>query len=359
MTISGYLSEHWGLLVVLAGMAILLYSDKQLDRRMVWQIILTNIMQFVYSIFCYTETCLGNQAEYSIMRAVLSAANYSLIAFILVSIIMILFPNERKLLYIPAVINAALCFISVPTGIVFYFTDDNHFQRGTLGYLPYFVTGLYILYLIISIFRTRRYQIEDYIILIFLSLTALLCLIMPLELQSFSDHWFNITIATDVLIYYVFLLQQFTKRDPLTKLLNRQSYYSDAEKYAGSLTALVAIDMNGLKEINDSAGHLAGDTALKTLADCFSKSAQHGQRVYRIGGDEYIILCTGSSEADVQALTARIKENVAKTEYTCSVGYAMNTDKSTADVLYNRADKMLYVEKQQFYERTGKLRRNR
>ena len=50
MTISGYLSEHWGLLVVLAGMAILLYSDKQLDRRMVWQIILTNIMQLTHGL---------------------------------------------------------------------------------------------------------------------------------------------------------------------------------------------------------------------------------------------------------------------------------------------------------------------
>ncbi|MDO4862816.1 MAG: GGDEF domain-containing protein [Ruminococcus sp.] len=357
MTISGYLSEHWGLLVVLAGMAILLFSDKQLDRRMTSQILITNIMQFLYSITCYMETYLGNQEEFTILRSILSAANYSLIGFVLVSIIMIMFPNQKKMLYIPAVVNAVLSFISIPTGIVFYFTEDNHFQRGPLGLLSYFINGLYLLYLLICLFRQQKYEREDYLVLLFVVLTSIMCMIMPLKLQSFSDHWFNITIATDVLIYYVFLLQQFTKRDSLTRLLNRQSYYSDSQKYLSSITSVVAIDMDGLKEINDNEGHLAGDKALKTLADCFGRAAQRGHRVYRIGGDEYVILCIGSSESDVQALIKRIRDEVAKTAYTCSVGYAMNTDKSTIDALYNRADEMLYEEKQQFYERTGKLRR--
>jgi diguanylate cyclase (GGDEF)-like protein len=244
---------------------------------------------------------------------------------------MILFPNQKGHLFFPAVMNAVLCFISIPTGIVFYFSADNHFGRGTLGYLPYFVNALYLFYLIFSLFRYSRAQKDDFRLMLYISLTSVMCLVFPLLSNDSTSHWFNMTIAVDVMLYYVFLLQQFTKRDSLTNLLNRQSYYSDAERYSDDITAVVAMDMNGLKEINDNEGHKAGDTALQALADCFWKAASHGQRVYRIGGDEYLILCIDTPEKDVLSLTERIHQEVAKTPYTCSVGYAMKTDDSTID----------------------------
>ena len=119
------------------------------------------------------------------------------------------------------------------------------------------------------------------------------------------------------------------------------------------------MDMNGLKELNDNDGHVAGDLALKTLADCFRKAAQHRQRVYRIGGDEYVIICVNSTESDVLKLVERIRQEVAETAYTCSVGYAMKTDDSSIDKLYQKADTVLYKDKQSFYETVGKDWRNR
>ena len=119
------------------------------------------------------------------------------------------------------------------------------------------------------------------------------------------------------------------------------------------------MDMNGLKEINDHNGHTAGDTALQTLADCFWKAANRGQRVYRIGGDEFMILCLGISESEVLTLIERIRQETAKTSYTCSIGYAMKTEGSTIDTLYQNADSMLYEDKKLFYERSGKDRRKR
>ena len=357
MTISGYLSEHWGILVLLAGMAIVLRSDVHLERVMVRRIALTNAMLFLYSVSCYVETYLGNQTVYSALRPVLSAVNYSLVTFILVVIISIMYPENKKYLYIPAILNAALCFISIPTKIVFYISEDNHFFRGKLGYLTYFINALYLVYLIYNMIKSEKTHKDELYMPLFLSLTSVLCLVMPLFFDNMTMHWFNITIAIDVLLYYVFLLQQFTKRDNLTKLLNRQSYYSDAEKYMDSITAVVTMDMDGLKAINDNEGHIAGDIALKRLADCFTKAAKQGQRVYRIGGDEYVILCIGSSETDVQSLIERIRQEIAKTAYTCSVGYAMKSDATTIDKLFQRADTNLYEEKKQFYERSGKNRR--
>ena len=128
MTISGYFQEHWAMLVLLLGMGIVLYSDIYLERRMIHRIFSANIMMFIYSITCYAETYLGNQTEYTVFRPILSAFNYSLIVFIIVMIVMILFPNQKLYLFFPAVMNAVLCFISVPTGIVFTISEDNHFS---------------------------------------------------------------------------------------------------------------------------------------------------------------------------------------------------------------------------------------
>ena len=360
MSVFDYFSDHWGMLVLILGMTIALTSEIHLEKRMVNQIAATNVMLLLYSVACYIETYLGNQENFSILRPVLSAVCYSLIAFILVNIVMIVYPKQKAYLLFPAILNAVLCFISIPTGIVFTIDENNHFQRGTLGYLTYFINALYLAYLLINVFKSGRKQKEDYRILFYMALTSLFCLVAPLFVETADMHWFNITIAVDIMLYYVYLLQQFTKRDPLTKLLNRQTYYSDADKYINDVTAVITMDMNGLKEINDSEGHVAGDTALKALADCFWTAAhKKGQRVYRIGGDEYVILCLGSGEDDVKSLIERIRAEVSETPYTCSIGYAMKSEGSTIDSLYHQADEMLYEEKKEFYARTGKTRQRK
>ena len=359
MSLSGYLSEHWSMLVPLIGMSILLITEIHLERKMILRIAVTTGLLFIYSVFCYIETYLGNQSEVSIFRSILSAINYSMIAFILVEIIMIVYREKRFFVLIPAILNAIICFISIPTGIVFSFDENNSFHRGPLGFIAYFVCGIYLIYFVIRMFTKGKRQKEEYPLLVFLILTATLCLIIPLFLYEPVMHWFVSTIAVDILLYYVYLLQRYTKRDPLTKLLNRQSYYSDTEKYFDNITSVITIDMNGLKEINDNQGHVAGDVALKVLGDCFYKAARSRHRVYRIGGDEFVLVCINSSEDDVKSLIERIRNEVSQTAYTCSIGYAMQTGNSTIDDLYHEADQRLYEEKKAFYERTGKDRRRR
>ena len=358
LSIADYLRDHWGLLVLLAGMMIVLFSDVHLERRMVFRVASTYGMIFLYSVSSFIESYLGNQKEYTVWRPILSAVDYSLITFILVNVIMIVYPMQKRFLYIPAIMNAVLCFLSVPTGLVFSISEENIFSRGTLGLLPFFVGGLYMMYLIYRMFFSSRAQKEDFILIAYMSVTSVLCIVLPLFINS-AAHWFIKTVAVEITLYYVFLLMQYTKRDPLTRLLNRQSYCADAEKYADSITAVVTMDMNGLKQINDNHGHVAGDTALKTLADCFWKAVRHGQRVYRIGGDEYAILCIGNSEEEVHSLIERIRQEVAQTSYTCSIGYAFRFEGSTVEKLYNLADEVLYEEKKQFYMQSGKDRRKR
>ena len=358
MSLLDFVADNLGLVVLLAAIMIILATDIYLARWMVRRILLTSILLLIYSITCYIEEYLGNLTYCTVMRPVLIALNYSLVTLVLMNAIMILHPEQSKWVFIPSIINAVICFVSIPTGIVFYLTSDNHFQRGPLGYLTYIVNAFYLVYLFVCLFLKRKNQKEDYFVLCFILVTSVMCLVAPLFTSEQATIWFYLTISTDILMYYVFLLQQYTKCDPLTKLLNRQSYYSDSESFRSSITAVVAIDMDGLKEINDRDGHVAGDTALKTLADCFWKAAQNGQRLYRIGGDEYTILCLGNREQEVKDLIKRIKDEVAKTPYSCSVGYALKNDEQlSVDDLYKLADDMLYEEKKLFYARSGKDRR--
>ena len=93
-----------------------------------------------------------------------------------------------------------------------------------LGYLTYFINGLYLLYLIYNMFTNSKANKEDFRLILHISITSVLCLILPLFASGDSSHWFNMTLAVDVMLYYVFLLQQFTKRDSLTKALNLMGF---------------------------------------------------------------------------------------------------------------------------------------
>lgn len=352
MTLSGYLNENWGLLIVVFGISIVLISDIHLEKRMIHQMAVSNMLLLLYSVSNYIEAYLGTLENYNIYRAPLSAVNYSLISFILLIVITIMYPSHLFIISIPAIVNTIMSFVSIPTKLVFWFDSDNLFHRGSLGYLPYIVNGIYLLYLFFRIFRNRKQEQSNMLLLGFMSLTSVACFIMPLYLNYQSEHWFTITIAIDLALYYIYLLQQFTMVDPLTKLLNRQCYYSDLETYSDNISAIVAMDMNGLKKLNDNEGHVAGDKGLKTLAKCFINAAQTKQRVYRIGGDEYVILCVDCTEQQVQALIERMRTEVDKVPYSCSVGYAMKDKNETMDALYHRADEELYKEKREYYQLT-------
>ena len=116
--------------------------------------------------------------------------------------------------------------------------------------------------------------------------------------------------------------------------------------------------MNGLKDINDTRGHSAGDEALTTIALCLTQAAKAHQSVYRIGGDEFLVICRKNTLDDVLQLIKRIRNYVSETEYSISIGYSCteNSRKSISEMM-KEADEMMYVEKASYYKVFGKDRR--
>jgi diguanylate cyclase (GGDEF)-like protein len=94
------------------------------------------------------------------------------------------------------------------------------------------------------------------------------------------------------------------------------------------------------------------------LAQCFTSATNSKQSVFRIGGDEFVIVCRKTSEEELSQLVQTLKKNVAQTKYSCSVGYCYDVS-STRDFeeMVKRSDEMMYEEKARFYSQSGHDRR--
>jgi diguanylate cyclase (GGDEF)-like protein len=144
--------------------------------------------------------------------------------------------------------------------------------------------------------------------------------------------------------------------DALTGLLNRRSFdrklaqaVAGAARY-GWTFALVLIDLDGLKAINDEHGHTVGDDVLRAVGEQLVRSIRTEDAAARLGGDEFGLVVMESDAADVRELLARVTTAVNHAlpglVVTVSSGTALVPDDGTDPVeLYRLADERLYRSK--------------
>ncbi|MDD6572995.1 MAG: GGDEF domain-containing protein [Thermoflexaceae bacterium] len=157
----------------------------------------------------------------------------------------------------------------------------------------------------------------------------------------------NMTGAASIAFYYLYLNTQQFKRDPLTNALNRRCFYLDAEKNFAQLNAVISLDLNNLKQLNDGKGHAEGDKAICTMADCIRKVILKNCYLYRTGGDEFMILAFKQPEDAVRQMIESIKEEMAKTEYRCAIGMAYMDMEHNFEKLCMDADEAMYRDKEE------------
>lgn len=161
-------------------------------------------------------------------------------------------------------------------------------------------------------------------------------------------------------------LVELSMTDELTKLLNRRSLEMDfAELRKGKLDAdivLFSADVTGLKTVNDTKGHAAGDDLIIGAADCMTQAIGQAGKVFRVGGDEFMaIVHTDSPESireDINNKTSNWR-GVHVDKLVLAVGYASSADHpdSTVDDLEHIADADMYSEKNRYYRESGIDRR--
>jgi len=148
-----------------------------------------------------------------------------------------------------------------------------------------------------------------------------------------------------------------SRRDPLTRLLNRGGL--DAALVALGSTeplAIVAMDLDGFKEINDTHGHAAGDCVLEKVATRMRAVVQDDDVIARLGGDEFLAVLPNRSPASAKETADRLLEAICEQPYAIpnappvaigiSIGYAcLPEDTRSVSRLREYADEALYVAK--------------
>lgn len=190
------------------------------------------------------------------------------------------------------------------------------------------------------------------------------------ELRNEKKHLGELFIMDDITKEYVRSMkaQKMALTDGLTGFGNRRAYEQDMEKYSGKELderfVYIAMDINGLKAVNDSLGHDAGDELILGAAECIKKSIGRDGKIYRIGGDEFIAILFVEEEKREEIrnrlLTIVGSWSVEKVkELALSLGQTSRKEfpDKTAAELAKIADMRMYEDKNEYYRRTGKDRR--
>jgi len=155
-------------------------------------------------------------------------------------------------------------------------------------------------------------------------------------------------------------LDQLAHQDVLIGLPNRRAFMRQLDQLIARVNrydetaAMLFIDVDGLKLINDSFGHKAGDEALMFVAELLVRGVRASDAVARIGGDEFGILLEHADETSAGETATRLVSHIAGCEFcyegTClplsvAIGFSLIAKGDTSDEVIERADLAMYAEK--------------
>lgn len=153
-------------------------------------------------------------------------------------------------------------------------------------------------------------------------------------------------------------LQDLSRHDPLTGVMNARAFYETCDQLirqalrSGSPFAVLFLDLDHFKSINDQYGHEAGDGVLKAVADCLVRSTRSTDALGRIGGEEFMLLLPHTNLLGATVLAEKLRQNVetlmpsvgpARIPLTISIGVAANQSSRELIVdIKQRADRAMY-----------------
>lgn len=260
----------------------------------------------------------------------------------------------KSILALPLYFNTFMCILSYKTCWIFSVDAHNQYTRGKLFLLPTIISLFYFGLVVITLIKnSAEYENDEMKILITVFFIPVLGTIVQILYKNVLLIW--ISTAVSLLLYYIFLRELQFKYDIQTGIKNRSAFEKEMEKYLRDdiNAAIVMVDLNNLKSINDKHGHKAGDEIIKCAAKIIEESFIGIGKTFRIGGDEFCVICKeiprklvdgALSDLDHLLIIANQKRDI---KIVLAYGYAFYT-KNESESIYSafvQADKAMYTHK--------------
>lgn len=179
---------------------------------------------------------------------------------------------------------------------------------------------------------------------------------------SEANPWAVVLIGFDLSLDLIAKnMKEIYRQDSLTGLLNRNAYDSDVEQLrSADIGAVVCVyaDMIGLHEVNNHLGHKQGNRMLCEFADA-ARAFFGDDRLYRIGGDEFVIISSAHTEVQTRKQLNYMRERLHTQGCEISVGVASSESTSDLPKIIEQAENEMRREKKEYYVRGGSKRQLR
>jgi diguanylate cyclase (GGDEF)-like protein len=262
------------------------------------------------------------------------------------------------LIALPGMINLAATILSASGGgFLFRIVEGNRYVRGPFYYLTPAMCYVYLFYYLRYAHRMRKAMLRREHVWSFMAM-------LPMGIAGFAQVLFTgiyvtwLAAAFSVLILYCGIVVNQANSDHLTGLANRRRFDNQlkaALEADGARTALILIDIDNFKCINDQHGHVMGDRALEAVGGALRHSARKRDLVARIGGDEFAMLAEVKESEDIERIAERARESLAALnqraifpftiEASVGVGACDEREGLTTDAFLQMIDNRMYDEK--------------
>ena len=148
-------------------------------------------------------------------------------------------------------------------------------------------------------------------------------------------------------------LEKLSSIDLLTGLYNRNklnAYMDEILASEDAPTALLFLDINGLKKVNDNEGHIAGDNLIKRAANTLI-SIFPDEDIFRVGGDEFVVILRNVEEKQIIHYIDKLHQKAKKNDVSFAAGYAMTNHSKDIEKILKEADVNMYNDKRKFYKK--------
>ncbi len=371
--------------LALAVSSILILENNRLPRNKKRIFITTNILIALAAIAEYAGVCIGGKEN--VPRGILAAvkaADYTFTPMMGGALILLMQEKDKKSKIFQKIFigNAIIQIISAFEGWMVIIDDKNYYTHGPL-YPIYRV--FYILIIIDLMIRMldygKSFKKQNRSSLY----TAIALAYFGIAIQELSGGTCRVaylTAAFAAIFLYIHysefsqlrldekLTEQQIKlsNDPLSGVLSRFAYVDTMDTYAEGFPdnlVVFLVDINGLKVVNDSIGHEAGDELICGAARCIEASIGRKGQTFRIGGDEFVVFTT-MKQKQIETSLLELKKKTSEwsgqkvDELSLSVGYAIAEEykEFSIEELVKEADKGMYEQKKEYYRMSDRDRRS-